>query len=265
MEIRQTDRRQNNVVVENDQRSGVDRRENPSLFYALEAVPTFRRTLSIPDKIENGEIAAAFGMASLALINIPEDLRDVKGAFNQLKGANALYDYKNYQHNFSFFKGTAIEKWLYKQIDANKKWAVWLSENDKTLADTKFGNKILGFLGSKEVDIIETSITNYKGEQALAVKYGGSKFAQLTGRALRRTTKLGVIALALLEVPKIIKSEDKIEQTAKSTVNVVSITAGIGYGGAIGAKYGGATGSLIGMGLGAILGNKLSKKAQETI
>lgn len=124
---------------------------------------------------------------------------------------------------------------------------------------------MLKLTNAKANGIIETSITNFKGEQALAVSYKGSQFAQLTGRALRRTTKLGVFALALLEVPKIIKSDEKIKQTAKSAINVASITAGIGYCGAIGAKYGGSIGSLIGMGAGAIIGNKLSNKVQEAI
>jgi len=66
-------------------------------------------------------------------------------------------------------------------------------------------------------------------------------------------------------LPKITKSNETVKQTAKSAVNVASITTGIGYGGAIGARYGGSTGSLIGMGLGAILGSNLSQKVQETI
>ena len=127
---------------------------------------------------------------------------------------------------------------------------------------------MLSLTKAQESDFIRTKITNFADEHAYAFKYEGSKFAQLTGRALRRTTKLGVIALALIEVPKIINAISKgetIEQTAKSAVNVASITAGIGYGGAIGAKHGGAIGSLVGMGFGALLGGKLSEKVQEVV
>lgn len=236
-----------------------------SFACVFEALPPVRRTLSIPDKIKNGDTTTALGMASLALINLPEDLRDIRGAYNQLNGAKAAYDYKNYQHSFSFFKGTAIEEWLCKHFDMGKKWAVWLRKNDITLAGTSFGKKIKNLVKAKESDIIETSITNFMGEQALAYKYSGSGFAKLTCRAMRRTTLLGIGAIALLELPKIIKSDEKIKQTAKSAVNIASVTAGIGYCGAIGAKYGGATGSLIGMGLGAILGSKISNKVQEII
>lgn len=243
----------------------VENKHDNEYLCVFEALPPVRRTLSIPDKIKNGDTTTALGMASLALINLPEDLRDIRGAYRQLNGAKASYDTRNYQHSFSFFKGTAIEEWFYKHVDRGAKWANWLRKNDRTLADTKIGEKVLKRTGSGITDIIETSITNFKGEQALAVKYGGSIFGELTGRALRRTTVLGIVAMALLEVPKIFKSDEKIKQTAKSAVNVASITAGIGYCGAIGSKYCGATGSLIGMGVGAILGSTLSNKMQQAI
>ena len=43
-------------------------------------------------------------------------------------------------------------------------------------------------------------------------------------------------------------------QSGKSALNVLSVSAGMGYLGAIGAKHGGALGSLLGIGLGAIAG-----------
>ena len=268
VELKSVDRRQNNVSVDTERRSDAEKYENSSLFCALEAVPPIRRTLDIPDKIEHGEITSALGMAGLALINLPEDFRDVKSALEQFKGIEPKYDYKDYQHDFSFFRGTAIEKWLHKHVDAGKKWANWLYDNDRTVSQTTFGRKLLKATGGKEKDVIETSIENFKGNKALGFMHEGSKFGQLTGRALRRTTKLGVLALALLEVPKIITAIQKgetIEQTAKSAVNVASITAGISYGGAIGAKYGKALGSLVGMGFGAVLGSKLSNGLQKAI
>jgi len=231
----------------------------------FEALPPVRRTLSIPDKIKHGENATAFGMASLALINLPEDLRDIRGAYNQLKGAAQKYDYKNYQHNFSFFKGTAVEEWLHKHIDAGKKWAQWLYNLDKSLDSTMLGQKLVNSLGAKKTGVIPSNIKNFKGLNMPAVSYSGSIFGKFTARALRRTTVLGIGATALLELPKIIKSDEKTKQAVKSAMNVVSITSGIGYCGAIGVRYGGATGSLIGMGLGALLGSKLSEKLQNSI
>lgn len=263
--------------------NGSKKQEKDSkLVMALEALPPVRRVASLSDKVENGDLVPALGLASLALINLPEDCRDIKASIEQLKcwykGEKFVpkYDYKQYQHNFSFFKGTAIEEWLHKHVDAGKKWANWLYENDKTLADTKFGKNLLKITKGKAKDVIETEIKNYKGVKAEAFLYEGSKFGQLTGRAMRRATKLGVIALALIELPKILKAvtegdgisekaSSTLEQTTKSAINVASTTAGIGYGGAIGAKYFGATGSIVGMGLGAILGSKLSDKVQQFI
>ena len=269
MAVGSVDRRQNNVSVETDRRCEKSKSEDVGIFCALETIPPVRRAIDIPDKIQHGEITSALGMASLALINLPEDMRDINSALEQFRGVKAKYDYKDYQHSFSFFRGTAIEKWLHKNVDAGKKWANWLYRNDKTLADTILGKKLLKLVKAKvSKDKVSAKRTDFVGIEEFAFKYEGSKFAQLTGRALRRTTKLGVLALALLEAPKIINSISKgetIEQTAKSAVNVASITAGISYGGAIGAKHGGAIGSLIGMGFGAVLGSKLSEKMQERI
>ncbi|MDD3150838.1 MAG: hypothetical protein PHV68_08385, partial [Candidatus Gastranaerophilales bacterium] len=99
---------------------------------------------------------------------------------------------------------------------------------------------------------------------------------EIITRAMKRLPLLSVVALGLLEIPKIIKAatkgdntDEKItstaKQTAKSTVNVASIVTGIGTMGAIGAKYGGAAGSLIGMGAGAILSSEVSQKLQDII
>ncbi|MEI8128386.1 MAG: hypothetical protein WCG95_02100, partial [bacterium] len=129
MAVPSVDRRQDSVSVATDRRCDKGKSEDVSLFCALETIPPVRRAISIPDKIEHGEITSALGMASLALINLPEDLRDIKSALDQFKGVEAKYKYKEYQHDFSFFRGTAIEGWLYKHVDKDKKWANWLIDN----------------------------------------------------------------------------------------------------------------------------------------
>lgn len=281
MEIRNSDRRQNSISVDTDRRSGVDRRENPSLFYALEAVPTFRRTLSIPDKIEHGETATALGMASLALINLPEDISDIKGAINQLKGAAPKYDYTKCQHPFSFFRGTMLKDFANPNKSNNPKLAQKILNSDKSLAQTNFGIKFLNRIGVGIDDIVETKIHSIGStkENPLFVSanvYNGSKLGKLTAHAMERTTKWGLVATALLETPRIAKAfckgdgifekgENGSKQVVKSAINVASITAGIGYIGAIGHNKFGAIGSLVGMGAGAILGGYVSKKIQDAI
>lgn len=255
------DRRQQNIPVANERRSGQDRRNNnQEAIKAIEVIPMGRRALPITDAINQGQIIPALGMASVALINLPEDCRDLHSAYKQLKGVEPSYNYTKYQHPFSFFRGTAIEKWLHKQIDKGNNVAQWLFKNDKTLADSIIGKKILKLLGTEIESVTETKVKDFQGNYLHAYSYSGNCFKRLTSRALLRTTFLGVCVTALLQIPKILKSDHKIKQTAKSAVNIGSITAGIGYGGAIGATFGGPAGSLIGMGAGAVLGNKLSEK-----
>lgn len=242
----------------------------------LEVIPQGRRLVSTPDEADKGDYASVAGAVGLTFINWKEDLRDINGAINQFLGLPSKYDYKNYQHDFSFTRGTTIEKWLNKKIDEDKKWAKWIEKNDQTLADTSFGRKLLNITKAEEKDIIETPIENARGYKIPATSYEGKLFGEFTGRAMKRTTKLGLMVMAAIEAPKIIKAMttdgsigDKttstLKQTAKSTINIASLTAGIGYGGAIGAKYFGAAGSLVGMGVGAILGGKISAKAQQII
>ena len=93
--------------------------------YALEAVPTFRRTASLPDKIQNGDYLAMTGALGLTLVNIKEDIRDMKSAGKQIyskinKNYNydPLYDRKNYQHSFSATRGLSIKVLLVRSLES---------------------------------------------------------------------------------------------------------------------------------------------------
>ena len=120
------------------------------------------------------------------------------------------------------------------------------------------------------------SAKDINGDIRFATAFEGSAFAKLTARAMSRTTLIGTAVLVVIELPKIFKAMGKgdnisekagntVKQAVKSGINIVSITSGIAYGGAIGSKYGKAVGSLIGMGAGAVLGSLTSKKVQEII
>lgn len=250
----------------------------------VESVPMFRRVASLPDKLQSDDFIPAVGLASLALINLPEDLKDVSEAYDHAKGIvtshpyEAKYDHKIAQHDFSFLRGTLIEKWgKNTKNDKVRNTIFKLYQKDVSLSDTSFGEKIKNFLGISEGKDVETSLKNESGDSLWLneIKSKGV-FGDLTARALKRTTLLGVGALALLELPKILgatfKGKDISEQTentgkqiVKSGVNVTSIIAGIGYGGAFGAKHGGAIGSLVGMGTGAVAGAFASNKIQDLI
>ena len=257
------------------------------VMYALESLPPVRRLSSLPDKIQNGDYAPAVGLASLALINFPEDCRDIKSAYSQLfeKGYKPKYDSKELQHPFSFFRGTLLHKFVDPNTAKNPELAEKLLNADTTLANTKFGKFVMKSLNTEISGAFNTSIedighTKEMNNYVKALSFEGKgqlkNFGELTARAMTRTTKLGVCVLAALELPKIFKAMghgngigeqagNTVKQTAKSGINVASITAGIGYGGAIGAKKFGATGSIVGMGLGAIIGAFASNKLQDVI
>lgn len=285
MEIRKLDRRQENIYVKNDRRSTIDRRSNPrteSIFCALESIPTVRRVYNIPDKIKKSDYFPAIGAIGLTLVNIKEDIRDVKSAIKQIYSKinknyhyDPLYDRKNYQHSFSFTRGVIGEKWLHDKIAEGNPFAQKIHEMDKTIDKTKLGewiNEKFKIITEDSIKIVKIKNVNEKCARAYKFKssvLGGKTIA----RAMKRTTIAGIAVMTAFEVPTIIKEclnsnsfSEKIKKCArqliKSTANIILTTVGIGIGGAIGAKYIGATGSLIGMGIGAIASNKTINKIE---
>ena len=235
--------------------------------------PIFRRVERVPDKVEAEDYIPAAGLVSLAVLNAPEDWRDMKSAYRQIKsgaeGKNFIptYNYKTAQHPFSFFRGTLLHKFVNPATSPCPKFAKWLLKNDTTLWDTKLKNFIINKFNVQETPI-DTKIENITSTKenpshVIAKEFiTKSPFGELTARAMTRTTKIGAAVLGGLEAAHLIKEisdgENAIKATAKSAVNFASSVAGIGYGGAIGAKYFGPVGSLVGMGIGAIAGNKIS-------
>lgn len=243
----------------------------PSIF---DIIPTFRSIENVPNKINHNDLIPAAGFVSLAILNGPEDLRDMKSAYKQMKSfitGNPFekpYNYRTAQHPFSFFRGTLLQSFVNPRTSPYPKLAKWLLKNDTTLWNTKLKNFVVQKFNIQE-ESIDTNIKNitHSKDKPSVVKAKifktKSLFGELTARAMTRTTKLGTLVLGGLEAAHLVKevSENKniFVATKKSTINFASSLAGIGYGGAIGAKYFGAAGSIIGMGLGAIVGNNLGK------
>ena len=240
----------------------------------FDIIPTFRRIERVPDKIDQNDYIPAAGLVSLAILNGPEDLRDMKSAYKQIKAFATdktfipPYDYKSAQHPFSFFRGTLLHKFVNPATSPCPKLAKWLLKNDTTLWNTKLKNYV-----TQKIDILEESIDSQiknithteQNPSRVKAKVFKTKslFGELTARAMTRTTKIGAIVLGGLECAHLAKEisegENFFKSTAKSVINFTGSLAGIGYGGAIGAKYFGAAGSLVGMGIGAIAGNQVAK------
>lgn len=258
------------------------------LNYALMAAPPYRRISAIPDKMSNDEVVYSLGMTSLGFVNITGDLKDIKEAAKQValniqgKEYKGAYDFKNYQHDFSLCHGTLLERFIDTKKMKNQKLARIIESMDRTLLNTKFGQKILTLLGVTETKPVPFKqfnkakntwdiVKDVNGKIKYARGFSGSKFGVLTAHVLARTIIPELMVFSLVEIPLIYraskkgnntreKAENTLKQTAKSAITVTCLFAGFGYLGAIGSKYFKVFGSLAGMGLGAILGSKISQK-----
>ncbi len=252
-------------------------------FSALSPVIPLRRISSVPDNIENGDYARAAGLVAIAGVMLPEDVRDMKDAWNQIVHKKLPnYDYKNSQAPFRFIRGT------YAEAPVNKlgKYGYYAHECDKSFAETNFGKKLKQLLnvslGKPEyTGRVVPIIINDDGEhlKVMAKVYAenlkGPFLGKLLYRAMQRTTVIGAIILSALWIPSIIKAfnkptdlNDKFvnagKQTLKASFNVTSILAGIGILGTLGARKGPA-GSVIGMGIGAVTGSYIYDRINKTV
>lgn len=263
------------------------------LNYALMAAPPYRRISAIPDKMRSDEVVYSLGMASLGLVNITGDFKDIKEAGKQVflnaqgKEYKGVYDFKNYQHDFSLCHGTLLERFIDTKKMKNAKLAKAIESMDTTLLHTKLGQNILKLLGVKEIKSVPfkqfNKITNtwavvkdVNGKIKYARGFSGSKFGVLTAHVLARTIIPELMVFSLAEIPLIYRAlqnngsvkekvKSTLKQTVKSTITVACLFAGFGYLGAIGSKYFKVFGSLAGMGFGAVIGTKVSQRINKHI
>lgn len=239
--------------------------------YALGFVPTCRRMQSSFDAAEDGNDFRVAGMAALAAANMPNDIREVSLAYNELKGIKHLKDFKGqkYQHRASFFKGTFLEP-------LTKKFKI-LNKIDKTLFELKPVQAITDFFGiepEKKAGAIKGVGKFSKKMKAFTFK--GGLFKQVIGKSLLRTNIIGVGLSSLFELPAIYKASKNgttgsekaksiFKQTLKSAGNVALITAGMGLAGGFAVTTAGFTASLFGMAIGSTLGILASKGLNKVI
>ena len=255
-------------------KNSIDKDGNSVVF---EAMPIYGRINTLPEKLAEKDYAPAMGLVSLAILNGPEEISDVFSAYNQIRKGfpkpvtfHSGYDNKTAQHPFSFFRGTILHEYMNPLSPKcpHPKAAAWLIKQDKTLWDTKLGNWIQEKLGV-EVDDIRTDIpridyteSNKKMVKAKVFKTS-NPFADITARALTRTSKLGAIALGGIEAAHVVhevsNGKNFFAEAGKSALALGTTLGATGVLGAIGAKHLGPTGSLLGMGLGAITGAVVSK------
>ena len=239
---------------------------------ALEAVPFYGKINSLPDKLEQKDYLPATGIATLAIMNGPEEINDVMSAYKQIKNGFPIpvsfhsgYDNKKAQHPFSFFRGTILHKYLNPLSEdcPNPKIASWLLRQDKCLWDTKFGEWVQEKFKIKtnniktNIETIDSCINDKKFVLAYSLKTN-NPFKDIATRALTRTTKLGTIALGSIEAAHIAhevsNGKNFFEEAGKSVLTLGTTTVATGVLGAIGAKHFGPTGSLVGISAGTLIG-----------
>ena len=239
---------------------------------ALEAVPFYGKINSLPDKLEQKDYLPATGIATLAIMNGPEEINDVMSAYKQIKNGfpkpvsfHSGYDNKKAQHPFSFFRGTILHKYLNPLSEdcPNSKVAGWLIEQDKCLWDTKFGKWVQKKLkinnGDTKTTIEEIDSNNNCKKFAYAKTFEtNNPFKDITARALTRTTKLGTLVLCGIEAAhvahEVSNGRNFFEEAGKSALTLGTTTVATGVLGAIGAKHLGPTGSLVGISAGTLIG-----------
>ena len=177
-------------------------------------------------------IFKAVGRFFVQFINTKEDFIDLRSAFKQLfKGEKN--EFREFQRPFRFVERTLIDCNFLRK---------YTPKYDKTLFETKFGQKLLDTLGMKDFLKLDRNVTDKFGQKIYEYLVKGSLASKVIGRTFMRIPLIGVGFLSLLEVPSLIKSlkgkykiKNLSRQTIKSTVNVVSTVFFGAFAGAVGA------------------------------
>ncbi len=296
-DYRVRDRRQNTVPVAYERRVNPDRRASApafglnklkedvdrfdrkvqqTLLHAMSPIPTARRLSSLPDSIEEDNLARAGLLLGMAAANFPGDFREMrKGGEEFLKildqGLKDGITKNPYQYEMSFFKGTFLEP-------VTRKFT-WLKRLDKTLLNTGFGEFLQKTFNMgvdfDDMDLVKTTSSKIAMD---GYKYTGNIFQQTAARSLHRIPVIGLFASAAIEIPALYKSVtetkgtifDKAKafgkQLIKSAGFVGLSTAGIAIGGALLFPYSAILG-LVGMGIGSVaallVSNALNKQVDK--
>ena len=225
---------------------------NTTLKFLGVIIP-FRRIQSATDKLMDGDYIGLGALLAVALVYLPEDLRDVRGAIQQtlhkvlpssfkdkIKSRfpkfyegyvnfDPKYDFKNCQIEFSTIRGSNLEKPVNK---IGGKLGYLIHERDRPLSDSKFGQFIGRILKVEEVGeeftgrsvpkIEKHPITGKFTENMVdikAVKLKGSFAGKTIYRALQRTTRYGALTVTLITAPSIIKAFMKSKNTKDKVIN----------------------------------------------
>lgn len=244
---------------------------------AFGALPVYGKVQDLPQRIARGDYGSPAMLATLAAVNAPEEIDDLMSALSQIKSKfskkfiyDKLYDNRVAQHPFSFFRNSALRKYMNptSPLCPFPKLAKWLVNKDKSIFETKLGQYIRNKLNIK-IEDVDTKVESIYSTDTDKVYVSAKKintnnfFKDIAARSMLRTTKIGALALGSIEAVhaknEIDNGENPFKAFGSAALNVGSTLAGAGILGAIGSKYGDAAGSFIGTGAGAILGALTSR------
>jgi len=226
----------------------------------LSIIPATRRLAPIEDNEKQNNLFKAVGLGLLAMINLKEDFRDILSTIGKTKSEVD----KEYKAVFKFFAGTPVEPLLKKSEIGRKIFY----EVDTALGSTNLALKLEEKLGVQHYDklvkkeIFFPIINKSEIIKRKYIKFTGPFAGKVLMLGLNRITKLGLIFMAMLEMPTIIremKNKKDYKQIVKSSNNVIISSFFGAFSSALLAYMFGTAGSVFGLGLGLYIGNKTSK------
>lgn len=240
------DRRQNNQSVDNDRRSGNDRRfmarlddkTRNDIDTVMRLIPPTRKLRSSYEEGKSGDWIYCAAMAFRLINEFKEDWHDVKTA---IKGGEDKY--VDFQHPFWATKGSLIDEHFGKNKIVSK-----LSNKDLTLYDLKSVKKFLKKIG----------MTGFE-EHKDFIKIRGNWYSQVIGRATLRVPIQGIALFMIMNTKSIYDAENKPKEILKSFIRMACIMGLSAVCGSLG-KPSGKLVEMPFMGLGIIYGINLANK-----
>ncbi len=249
-----------------------DKDEKDSIF---ETIPIYNKAKELAQNISSKDYGCTSALATLAILNGPEEIGDLFSAMKQIKSQftgkpyNPPYDNKIAQHPFSFFQGSILRDYMnpYSPDCIFPKLSRRLLELDKSLLETKLGKFICKKMGIG-IDDISTNIRSiyYTDDFPDFIKAKTFKtnnpFKELIARSMARTPVLStaaIIGIGSMHVKhKVDDGADLLKEIRNTALGIGTTIIGVGSLGALGAKHFGATGSLLGVAAGTLIGAKVS-------
>jgi len=225
-------------------------------------IPMARRLVGIKNNNEDENSVKAVGLTAVAAINAKEDVRDLLSIVKRVE----VNTPKNGYARYGFCVGTTIEELAEKYSFLKK-----ILSSDNTLGHSKFGDAVKNILHEKiKTNSYTKTVKHFVRDEEKLVRncivFSDScpKLTRTVILALYRMPVLGLVVSGLLELPSIFKAkkQNKLKQTANSTLNVIcGATCGalLSAAAAVFLPPGMPGAPIMALGVGYYIGSKIAK------